>query len=235
MAVEIYADGAVLEDMLNLYKEFPFIKGFTTNPSLMKKAGVKNYKEFAKTVLNTIKDLPISFEVFADDFEEMKKEAEIISSWGKNVYVKIPIMNSKGEMTKEIIEYLSNKGVKLNITAILTLEQVEMAVKTLADGTENIISVFAGRISDSGRDATEYMTKALEICKKKKGVKLLWASPREAYNIVQADEIGVDIITVTKELIIKYSKFGKKLHQISLDTVRMFAEDAKKLGYKIEK
>lgn len=234
MAVEIYADGAVLEDMLNLYKEFPFIKGFTTNPSLMKKAGVKNYREFAKNVLETIKDLPISFEVFSDDFEEMKKEAEIISGWGENVYVKIPVMNSKGESTREVIEYLSNKGIKLNITAILTLEQVESSVEALKEGKSNIISVFAGRIADSGRDANEYMAKACEICHKKKGVKLLWASPREAYNIVQADNLGVDIITVTKDLIIKYSKFGKALHQISLETVQMFVEDAKKLGYKIE-
>lgn len=234
MSINIYADGAVLEDMLELYKNFPFIKGFTTNPSLMKKAGITNYNEFAKKVLGTIKDLPISFEVFSDDFEEMKKEAEIISSWGENVYVKIPITNSKGVYTEEVVRYLSNKDIKLNITAILTVKQVEDALSWLKKGSSNIISVFAGRISDSGRDATVYMKKAVELCHSKENVKLLWASPREVYNIVQADEIGVDIITVTKPLIEKYVKFGKDLDKISLETVQMFLEDAKKLGYKIE-
>ncbi|WP_156286253.1 transaldolase [Oceanivirga salmonicida] len=234
MSIKIYADGAVLNDMLELYKTFPFIKGFTTNPSLMKKAGVTNYKEFAKNVLNEIKDLPLSFEVFTDNLEEMKKEAEIISSWGENVYVKIPITNSKGEYTSEVIEYLTSKGVKVNVTAILSLRQVEIAVESVKKGTPAIISVFAGRISDSGRDATYYMKESKKICSKKENVELLWASPREAYNIVQADEIGVDIITVTKELIIKYSKFGKDLEVISQETVQMFVDDAKKLGYKIK-
>ncbi|WP_068269019.1 transaldolase [Caviibacter abscessus] len=233
MSINIYADGAILEDMLELYNNYPFIKGFTTNPSLMKKAGIKNYEEFARKVLENIKDVPISFEVFSDDFETMKKEAEIISSWGDNVYVKIPIMDSRGVYSNDVITYLSNKGIKLNITAILTLEQVKLAVNCFKDGTKNIVSVFAGRISDSGRDATIYMKQAKEICNRKNGVELLWASPREAYNIVQADELGVDIITVTKDLILKYSKFGKDLEQISKETVQMFVDDAKRLGYTI--
>ena len=235
MSLKIFADGAVLEDMLELYKNYPFVKGFTTNPTLMKKAGVKNYNTFAKEVLNTISDMPLSFEVFADDIDEMEKEAMIISSWGNNVYVKIPITNSKGESTSRIIKSLSQKGIKLNVTAILTLEQVQTAVDALTENVDSIISVFAGRISDSGRNAVEYMKKAKEICKTKKGVELLWASPREAYNIVQAQEVDADIITCTKELLIKYSKFGKDLDVISLETVQMFVEDAKKLGYKIEK
>lgn len=235
MKLKIFADGALLEDMLDLYKNYPFVSGFTTNPTLMKKAGVKDYNKFAKEILSVIDNMPLSFEVFADDIEEMEKEAMIISSWGKNVYVKIPITNSKGVSTKEIIKRLSDKGVKLNVTAILTLEQVEIAVESLNENVESIISVFAGRISDSGRNAMEYMKKAKDICMQKSKIELLWASPREAYNIVQAEEVGADIITCTKDLLIKYSKFGKSLEQISLETVQMFVDDANKLGYKIEK
>lgn len=235
MNIKIFADGAVLADMTELYRKYDFIKGFTTNPSLMKKAGVADYGEFARSVLSEIKDVPISFEVFADDFETMKKEAEYISSWGENVYVKIPVMNVKGESSAEVIRYLSGNGIKLNVTAILTIEQVERSVEALSDGTRNIISVFAGRIADSGRDAVKYMREAKKICERKTGTELLWASPREAYNIIEADEAGTDIITVTKPLIEKYAKFGKSLEQISLETVQMFSEDAKRLGYKILK
>lgn len=235
MSIKIFADGAVLSDMLELYKKYDFIKGFTTNPSLMKKAGVADYGEFARSVLSEIKDVPISFEVFSDDFEEMKKEALFISSWGENVYVKIPVMNAKGESSAEVIHFLSSKGIKINVTAILTKEQVESSVAAFSSGTQNIISVFAGRISDSGRDAMKCMREAKKICESKSGTELLWASPREAYNIVEAEETGCDIITVTKELIEKYAKFGKSLESISLDTVRMFSDDAKRLGYKILK
>lgn len=230
--VKIFADGAVLEDMLEAYKE-GIVKGFTTNPSLMKKAGVKDYKEFAKEVLKKITDLPVSFEVFSDDFDIMEKEAEKISSLGKNVYVKIPITNSKGESSIPLIKKLSEKNLHLNVTAVFTLKQVEDTVNAFAPGTENIVSVFAGRIADTGVDPIPTMTKAAELCHKKHGTELLWASSREVLNVFQAEECGCDIITITNAILNKFPKIGMDLNEMSLDTVKMFNNDIKSLGFSI--
>lgn len=230
--IKIYSDGAVLEDMLDAYNN-GYAEGFTTNPTLMKKAGVTSYKEFAKKVLETITDLSISFEVFADDLDKMEEEAKEIASWGKNVYVKIPIMNTKRESTIPLIKKLSELGAQLNITAIMTIGQVEDTVNAFTEGTKNIVSVFAGRIADSGRDPMPCMKEAAKLCHAKAGVELLWASPREVLNIVQAEECGTDIITCTNDIIKKYKVIGKDLEQISLETVQMFYNDSQSLGYSI--
>ena len=230
--IKIYADGAVLEDMLDAYNN-GYAEGFTTNPTLMKKAGVTSYKAFAKKVLETITDLSISFEVFADDFDKMEAEAREIASWGKNVYVKIPIMNTKKESTIPLIKKLSESNIQLNITAIMTIGQVEETVNSFTKGTKNIVSVFAGRIADSGRDPIPCMKEAAKLCHAKEGVELLWASPREVLNIIQAEECGTDIITCTNDIIKKYKVIGKDLEQISLETVQMFYNDSQALGYSI--
>ena len=230
--IKIYSDGAVLEDMLDAYNN-GYAEGFTTNPTLMKKAGVTSYKEFAKKVLETITDLSISFEVFADDLDKMEEEAREIASWGKNVFVKIPIMNTKKESTIPLIKKLSESGAQLNITAIMTLGQVKDTVNAFTEGTKNIVSVFAGRIADSGRDPIPCMKEAAELCHAKAGVELLWASPREVINIIQAEECGTDIITCTNDIIKKYKVIGKDLEQISLETVQMFYNDSQSLGYSI--
>ena len=225
LKVKIFADGADAKEMLSLYKEGR-VQGFTTNPSLMKKAGVKDYKAFAEEVVKSIPDMPLSFEVFADDFETMEKEAEIIRALGENVYIKIPIINSKGESSAALINKLSSRGYSLNITAIFTLEQVRLAVDALSEGTKNIISVFAGRIADTGRNPEEIMIKSREICREKEGTELLWASCRELYNIVEADRLGCDIITVGNDILSKLNGFGKDLEEASLDTVKGFVKDA---------
>lgn len=230
--IKIYSDGAVLEDMLDAYNN-GYAEGFTTNPTLMKKAGVTSYKEFAKKVLETITDLSISFEVFADDLDKMEEEAREIASWGKNVFVKIPIMNTKKESTIPLIKKLSESGAQLNITAIMTLGQVKDTVNAFTEGTKNIVSVFAGRIADSGRDPIPCMKEAAKLCHAKDGVELLWASPREVLNIIQAEECGTDIITCTNDIIKKYKVIGKDLEQISLETVQMFYNDSQSLGYSI--
>jgi transaldolase len=230
--VKIYADGADLKDMLSAY-ESGFVSGFTTNPSLMKKAGVKDYVAFAKEVVEKIPDLPLSFEVFADDFETMEKEAEKIHSFGQNVFIKIPITNTKGESSIPLIKKLEDKGYSLNVTAILTIKQVEETVAALNPEVENIISVFAGRIADTGVDPIPYMKKSLEICKTKKGANLLWASSRELFNVFEADRLGVDIITCTPEIISKLKTVGKPLEEVSLDTVKGFNKDIQSLGYSI--
>lgn len=209
------------------------VTGFTTNPSLMKKAKVTDYVEFAKKVLSEIKEYPVSFEVFSDDLETMKKEAEKLSSLADNVYVKIPVTTSEGISTAPIIKELSSKNIKLNVTAVFTVEQVEEIVENLTDGVASIVSVFAGRIADTGVDPKPIMKQALEICRKKKGCELLWASSRETLNIYQADELGVDIITCTPDLIKKLSLNGKDLKEYSLDTVKGFAKDSKALGFSI--
>ncbi|MGM9973978.1 MAG: transaldolase [Clostridiaceae bacterium] len=232
LKVKIFADGADVKEMLSLYKEGK-VQGFTTNPSLMKKAGVTDYKAFAKEVVKSIPDMPLSFEVFADDFETMEKEAEIIRTLGDNVYIKIPIINSKGESSAALINKLSSRGYRLNITAIFTLEQVRLAVDALSEGTKNIISVFAGRIADTGRNPEEIMIKSREICREKEGTELLWASCRELYNIVEADRLGCDIITVGNDILSKLNGFGKDLEEASLDTVKGFVKDAKALGFTI--
>lgn len=208
LSIKVYSDGAVLETMLKDLNS-GLVSGFTTNPSLMKKAGITSYIGFAKEVLKDIKEFPVSFEVFADDIETMEKEAEKIASLGENVYVKIPVTNSKGESTVDLMKRLAAKGVKINATAIFTLEQVREVVGALKAGTPGIVSVFAGRIADTGVDPVPIMKEALSICRQKDGVELLWASPRETYNIYQADELGVDIITCTSDLIQKLSLMVK--------------------------
>ena len=230
--VEIYADGADINGMLQMSKE-SYIKGFTTNPSLMKKAGVKNYATFAKEVTRKIPDCPISFEVFSDDFSEMKREAKSLAQFSNNVYVKIPVVNTKGVSSAQLIKELSEEGVNLNITAIFTLMQVKMAVDAFSAGTSNIVSVFAGRIADTGIDPELVMQEAAKICCEKPGTKLLWASCREVFNIVQADRSGADIITVTNDILKKLKMFGKDMDTYSLETVRQFYEDGRSLGFQI--
>lgn len=232
LKIKLFADGAVLEEMISAYKE-GVVKGFTTNPSLMKKAGITDYVSFAKEVITHIPDLPISFEVFTDNFDQMRREAEEIASWGDNVYVKIPITNSFGELSIPLIKDLSKKAVKLNVTAILTLEQVQQVVDAFEPGTHNIVSVFAGRIADTGIDPIPTMKKAAEICHQKPNTELLWASSRELLNIFQAEECNCDIITCTPDILRKLSNVGKDLTQLSLETVQMFSKDSKDLGFSI--
>jgi len=232
LKIKIFADGANVKEMVELYRN-GIVKGFTTNPTLMRKDGVDNYEKFAKEVLEAITDLPISFEVFSDDFESMEKEAKKISSWGKNVFVKIPITNTQGVSSNNLIRKLSNEGLSLNITAILTNEQVESVVDVISEKTKTIISVFAGRIADTGRNPVPYMKKAYDIVRKKSNVELLWASSRELLNLFQAEECGCHIITVTNDILKKIKLIGKDLSELSLDTVKMFYDDAAKVGYKI--
>ncbi|EPA2135256.1 transaldolase [Streptococcus pyogenes] len=230
--VKVFSDGAVLETMLKDLQT-GLVTGFTTNPSLMKKAGISSYIGFAKEVLAQITDYPVSFEVFADDLASMEKEAEKIASLGDNVYVKIPVTTSTGESTCPLIQKLSAKGIKLNVTAIFTIEQTQAVVDHLTAGVPAIVSVFAGRIADTGVDPMPIMEEALRICRQKEGVELLWASPRETYNIYQADQLGVDIITCTTDLIAKLPLQGKDLEDYSLETVQMFLKDSTSLGFKI--
>ncbi|HEP1510632.1 TPA: transaldolase [Streptococcus pyogenes] len=230
--VKVFSDGAVLETMLKDLQT-GLVTGFTTNPSLMKKAGISSYIGFAKEVLAKITDYPVSFEVFADDLASMEKEAEKIAGLGDNVYVKIPVTTSTGESTCPLIQKLSAKGIKLNVTAIFTIEQTQAVVDHLTAGVPAIVSVFAGRIADTGVDPMPIMEEALRICRQKEGVELLWASPRETYNIYQADQLGVDIITCTTDLIAKLPLQGKDLEDYSLETVQMFLKDSTSLGFKI--
>ncbi|WP_232697547.1 transaldolase [Brevibacillus daliensis] len=230
--IKIYSDGAVIEDMIYAYNS-GVIKGFTTNPSLMKKAGITDYEAFAKEAVKQIPDMSISFEVFSDDFEVMEQEARKIASWGENVYIKIPITNSRGESSIPLIQKLSSLGFSLNITAILTMKQVRETVDALSPGTKNIVSVFAGRMADTGVDPIPYMKESAAICHEKEGTELLWASSRELFNIFQADECGCDIITCTPAILSKLPNVGKDLEEISLDTVQMFNRDIQSLGYSI--
>lgn len=230
--VKVFSDGAVLETMLKDLQT-GLVTGFTTNPSLMKKAGISSYIGFAKEVLAQITDYPVSFEVFADDLASMEKEAEKIASLGDNVYVKIPVTTSTGESTCPLIQKLSAKGIKLNVTAIFTIEQTQAVVDHLTAGVPAIVSVFAGRIADTGVDPMPIMEEALRICRQKEEVELLWASPRETYNIYQADQLGVDIITCTTDLIAKLPLQGKDLEDYSLEAVQMFLKDSTSLGFKI--
>jgi transaldolase len=231
--LKIFADGAALAPMLELYKN-PRISGFTTNPTLMRKAGISDYRAFAKEVLAAIKDKPISFEVFADEWPEMKRQALEIKTWGDNVYVKIPITNTKGESAAPLIKELSSAGVKLNVTAICTLDQVRVTAEALKGGAPSVVSVFAGRIADTGRDPMPLMREALAICKAAgKDIELLWASPRELLNIIQAAEVGCHIITATPDVLAKLPTVGKDLAQFSLETVQMFFRDAQAAGFKL--
>lgn len=233
LTITIYADGADIEGMKAEYKK-GIVKGFTTNPTLMKKAGVADYVTFARECVKEIPDLPLSLEVFADDFAGMEEEARIICGLGKNVFVKIPITNSQGESSIPLIKKLSADGLRINVTAIFTIEQIEATIDAFAPGTENIVSVFAGRIMDAGVDAMPIMRKAKELAAKKPGTLTLWASCREVYNIIQAQESGTDIVTVTNDLLAKLPGLGKDLEQFSLETVRMFVNDGKSLGYTIK-
>lgn len=230
--VKIFADGANLNEMLEVYKG-GIVRGFTTNPSLMKKAGIDDYKKFAKKVLEEIKDLPVSFEVFSDDFEAMEREADVLSELGENVYVKIPIMNTKGESSIPLIKKLSGKGYHLNVTAIFTVNQVKEVVTALNPEVKSIVSVFAGRIADAGTNPMKLMMIISKLCKTNKGIELLWASCRELYNIVEADECGCEIITVTNDILKKLPTMGKDLYEYSLETVQSFYNDASSLGFSI--
>ena len=232
LKVKLFADGADLVSMLDLYKD-PSIKGFTTNPTLMKKAGITDYEKFAKQVLLEIPDRPVSFEVFADDLDDMFVQAKTIASWGSNVNVKIPVTNTKGEFTGPIIKRLSGLGVQLNITAVFTQEQVRTIAENLSSDTAAIVSVFAGRIADSGLDPMPIMSECVEILKDFPEAELLWASPREFLNIVQADQVGCHIITAPPDLLIKMKLLGKDLTKFSLETVQMFYNDAQEAGYTI--
>jgi transaldolase len=228
----MFADGADEKNMFEMYQKSS-IKGLTTNPTLMRQAGVANYSKFCKDILSKIVGKPISFEVFADEFVEMERQAEIISSWGENVYVKIPIMNTRGESSAQLIKSLVNKGIKVNVTAIMTMEQVQTVIDSLSINTESYISIFAGRIADTGIDPLPFMIQALELMKKLPKAELIWASPREILNLYQAEKIGCHIITVTKDILSKLNLNGYDLHEYSLDTVKMFYKDAESAGYTI--
>jgi transaldolase len=232
LKVKLFADGADKAAMLNLYRN-PLIKGFTTNPTLMHKAGIADYEAFARDILSEIRDRPISLEVFADEFDEMERQARLIASWGPNVYVKIPVTNTRREPALDLIHRLSHAGIRLNITALLTLDQVRQVAAALAGGAPSNVSVFAGRIADTGRDPVPMMAKAVEMVSVHPGMELIWASPRELLNIFQADAIGCHIITATPEVLQKLSLVGKDLDEYSLDTVKMFHGDAVKSGFKV--
>jgi transaldolase len=232
LKIAIYADGADVRDMVAA-RDAGLVKGFTTNPTLMRKVGITDYEAFAKEALAATGEMPISFEVFADDFDEMERQAKLIATWGESVFVKIPITNTKGESSIPLIRRLSAAGVKLNVTAILTLEQVRDVVDALDPNVPAIVSVFAGRIADTGRDPVPLMREAAEICAAKPKAELLWASPRELLNIFQAEETGCKIITVTSDILKKLSMVGKSLDELSLDTVKMFYNDASAAGFKL--
>jgi len=230
--IKLYADGADLDGMIEEYKK-GIVSGFTTNPTLMKKAGVKKYEDFARAALEAIPDLPISFEVFSDDFPGMEREARKIAGLGSNVYIKIPVTNTKGESSAQLIKKLSHDGLNLNVTAILTTGQVKEVVKALSPATPSIVSVFAGRIADTGRDPVPIMKESARIVRTNPRAELLWASTRELLNLVQAESCGCHIITITNDILKKVPLVGKDLTELSLDTVRMFYEDARSAGYKI--
>ena len=228
----LFADGADLTGMIEMASK-PFIAGLTTNPTLMKKAGVTNYTKFAQEVLREIKDKPISFEVFSDDLDEMKKQGEIIASWGQNVFVKIPVTNTVGDSTKSVIKFLTGQGVKVNVTALMTSNQVADVANVLNPQVKSYVSVFAGRIADTGRDPLPIMQRSLEILSKSPNSQLIWASPREILNVFQANEIGCDIITATNDILSKLELIGKNLDLYSLETVQMFYNDARSSGFQI--
>lgn len=232
LKVKIFADGADKAGMLEMYAK-PYIKGLTTNPTLMRKAGISDYKVFARDILAEIKDKPLSFEVFSDDFAEMERQALEIAGWGDNVYVKIPVTNTNQETCYALVKKLAARSVKLNVTAIMTLTQVRDVVVALDPNVPSYVSVFAGRIADTGRDPVPLMAAAVEMLKVNPLAELIWASPRELLNIFQADEIGCQVITVTNDILKKLSLVGFDLDDYSLDTVKMFHNDAKAAGYNL--
>ena len=232
LSVKIFADGADKAGMLEMYAN-PLIEGFTTNPTLMRKAGVRDYRTFAHEIIEAIPDRPISFEVLSDEFEEMETQASEISSWGENVYVKVPVMNTRAQPSYALMERLARAGVKVNATALLTLDQVRHVSAALAGGASAYVSVFAGRVADTGRDPVPLMAAAVELLRPYPNLELVWASPRELLNLFQADAVGCHIITVTNDLLRKLPLVGKDLHKFSLDTVRMFYNDAQQAGYEL--
>ena len=233
LKIKIFSDGADI-DSIKLSSSNPVIKGFTTNPTLMRKAGVTDYEAFAKEAIEIIGEKPISFEVFTDDIEEMLLQAKKIASWGNNVSVKIPVVNTQGLSTKSIISQLSAEGVVVNVTAIFSNAQIKEVIEAIDDNASAIVSVFAGRIADSGRDPAQPIRKAVEYAKSKPGVEILWASTREAYNIIEADQAGCQIITVAPDMISKAQNyFGKNLDDFSRETVQMFYDDASASGFSI--
>lgn len=230
LKVKIFADGAEKQGMLELYR-LPYVKGFTTNPTLMRKAGISDYAAFAREIIAAIPDRPLSFEVFADEFAEMERQARLISTWGEQVYVKIPITNTKGESACELIQRLTAAGVKVNVTAMLTVAQVRAACQALRGTRGAFVSVFAGRIADTGVDPVPLMAAAVEIVNTVPNAELIWASPRELFNIFQADQIGCHIITVAHDILKKVALIGKDLTTYSLETVQQFYHDACTAGY----
>ncbi|MEA2565636.1 MAG: transaldolase [Actinomycetota bacterium] len=230
LKIKIFADGADRAKMLELARN-PWVKGFTTNPTLMRNAGVSDYRGFARDILTAIPDRPVSFEVFSDDFAEMEAQARRIADWGENVYVKVPVSNTKGEPAIPLIRKLSKAGVKLNVTALMTLAQVRDVSGALASGPPAYISVFAGRVADTGKDPLPMMAAAVALLAADPQIELIWASPREVLNILQADQIGCHVITVTHDLLRKLSLIGKDLDEYSLDTVKMFYHDAVSAGF----
>jgi transaldolase len=230
LSVKIFADGADLTTMLELYRQ-PYIKGFTTNPTLMRKAGVADYRAFARAVLQAIPDRPISFEVFSDEFVEMERQAREIASWGENVYVKVPVTNTRREPACDLVRRLSRSGVKLNVTAVLTLDQVRACAAALAGGAPACVSVFAGRIADTGCDPVPLMATAAAILCSAPNAELIWASPRELLNIFHAEAAGCHIITVSPDILKKLSLVGRDLGDYSLNTVKMFYDDASRAGF----
>ena len=232
LKVKIFADGADLAGMVDLARH-AWVKGFTTNPTLMAKAGVRDYAAFAAQAIAAIPDRPISFEVFSDDFGEMERQARVIAGWGSNVYVKIPVTNTQRASSVDLIRRLSHDGIKLNVTAVMSLTQVENVVGALKGGAPSCISVFAGRIADTGRDPVPHMTRALEIMAVEPRTELVWASPRELLNIFQADAIRCHIITVTSDILQKLALVGRDLDDFSLDTVRMFHADGQRVHFAV--
>lgn len=232
LRIKLFQDGADLAAIREAVRN-PLIAGFTTNPSLMRKAGVADYAAFARLVIEAVGKLPVSFEVFSDEFEDMEREARIIRAWGGNTYVKIPVTNTRGVSAAPLIRRLSAEGIALNVTAILTLEQVRVVADALAADTPSVVSVFAGRIADTGVDPMPLMREAVQMLRSRPKAELLWASPRELLNLFQADEVGCHIITATKDVLAKLLLVGKDLTQYSLETVRMFFDDASAAGYRL--
>ena len=232
LKIKLFADGADKTQILRFYAN-PLIRGFTTNPTLMRSAGVKNYEAFAREILDVIRDRPISFEVFADNFGEMERQARKIAAWGENVYVKIPISNTKRQSSMELAGQLAHSGVKVNITAVLTLDQVRAAADALTGGSPGIISIFAGRIADTGRDPVPTVAAAVDLVSAYSNIELIWASPRELLNIFQANDAGCHIITVPETILTKLETVGKDLDEFSLETVAMFHHDAARSGYQL--
>ncbi len=232
LKIKLFADGAERAQIVK-FQSNPLIRGFTTNPTLMRAAGVKGYEVFAHEILELVKDKPISFEVFADDFVEMERQARKIASWADNVYVKIPVTNTKRQSSMELVHRLAHSGVKVNITAVMTLDQVRKGVAALGGGAPSVISVFAGRIADTGRDPVPMMAEAVKLVSVYSGIELLWASPRELLNVFQANDVGCHIITATDGVLAKLATVGKDLDDYSLETVLMFYNDASRANYQL--